>query len=166
METNTLRIEKPKRITHTYEQRIKGTIEDIMPLYCPVRELDWCESWNPKIVFSNSGLVEKDCIFITPHGEDDVVWIVTDYDTQTGHVKMFYHVPGVLVTKLEIQLTPITAEETKAVLTYSKTSLSEEGDKALEEFTKESYDIMMDSWEIAMNHYLLTGEMKVGLPNF
>ena len=40
------------------------------------------------------------------------------------------------------------------------------GDKALEGFTKEDYDIMMDSWEKAMNHYLKTGEMLTGLPNF
>jgi len=40
------------------------------------------------------------------------------------------------------------------------------GDKVLEEFTKEDYDIMMDSWEKAMNHYLKTGEMLTGLPNF
>ncbi|MGI9544829.1 MAG: hypothetical protein ACR2MX_16315 [Cyclobacteriaceae bacterium] len=161
-----MNIEKPNRVSHTYEQTINGTIEDIMPLYCPVRELDWCENWNPKTVYSNSGLVEKDCIFTTSHGDEDIVWIVTDYDIETGHVEMIYHVPGVLVTKLEIQATPITKEKTKALLTYSKTSLSEKGDKVLEEFTKEDYDIMMDSWEKAMNHYLKTGEMLTGLPNF
>jgi len=161
-----MKIEKPNRVSHTHEQTIKGTILEIMPLYCPVRELDWCENWNPKVVYSNSGFVEKDCIFITSHGDDDIVWIVTDYNIEKGHVEMLYHVPGVLVTKLEIQVTPLDDEKTKVVLTYSKTSLSEIGDKILEEFTKEDYDIMMDSWGKAMNHYLETGEMLTGLPNF
>lgn len=165
-EGNTMKIEKPKRISHTYEQTINGTVQEIMPLYCPVRELDWCENWSPKAVYSNSGLVEKDCIFITSHGDDDVVWIVSDYDVEKGHVEMFYHVPGVLVTKLEIQVTAITENKTKAELVYSKTSLSEMGDKVLEGFTKEEYGIMMDSWEKAMNHYLATGDMLTGLPNF
>lgn len=138
----------------------------IMPLYCPVRELDWCENWNPKVVNSNTGLVEKDCIFITSHGDDDVVWIVSDYDVAKGHVVMYYHVPEVLVTKLEIKVAPITDIKTKATLIYSKTSLSERGDKVLEDFTKEEYNIMMDSWAKAMNHYLATGEMLTGLPNF
>ena len=79
---------------------------------------------------------------------------------------MLYHVPGVLITKLEIQVTPIAEGTTKAVLAYSKTSLSEKGNKVLDEFTKEDYDVMMDSWEQAMNHYLKTGEMLTGLPNF
>lgn len=163
---SALKVNRPNRISYTYEQTINGTNKEIMPLYCPVKELDWCENWNPKVVYSNSGFVEKDCIFITSHEDSDIVWIVTDYDIEKGHVEMVYHVPGLLVTKLEIQVTPITENRTKAVLTYSKTSLSEKGDKVLDEFTKEEYEIMMDSWEKAMNHYLMTGEMLTGLPNF
>jgi hypothetical protein len=163
---SNMKSEKPHRISHTYEQTINGSIKEIMPLYCPVREMDWCENWSPKAVYSNSGLVEKDCIFITSHGETDIVWIVTDYDIEKGHVEMVYLVPEVLVTKLEIQLTPITEDMTKALITYSKSSLSEMGNKVLEEFTKKEYDIMMDSWEKAMNHYLKTREMLTGLPNF
>ncbi len=161
-----MKIEKPNRVSHTYEQTINGTITDIMPLYCPVRELDWCENWNPKMVYSNCGVVEKDCIFIISHGEEDVVWIVSDYDIEKGHVVMYYQIPKVLVTKLKIQLTPIAENKTKAVITYTKTSLSKLGDKVLKEFSKNEYDIMMDSWEKAMNHYLKTGEMLTGLPNF
>jgi hypothetical protein len=161
-----LKIIKPNRISHTYEQTINGSVEEIMPLYCPVRELDWCENWNPGIVFSNSGMVEKDCVFITPDGDNDVVWIVTDYDVEAGNVEMFYHVVGMLITKLEINVMPINHNKTKAIITYTKTSISEKGDEAIKEFTKKEYDIMMLSWEKAMNHYLKTGEMLTGLPNF
>jgi len=161
-----MKIEKPNRVSHIYEQTINGSIKEIMPLYCPVRELDWCENWNPKVVYSNSGVVEKDCIFITPHNDSDIVWIVTDFDMAKGHLEMFYLVPGVLVNKLEIQVTAITENKTKASLVYSKTSLGEAGDKILDEFTIEEYNTMMDSWEKAMNHYLETGEMLTGLPNF
>ena len=161
-----MKIEKPNRVSHTYEQTINGTIEEIMLLYCPVKELDWCENWAPEAVYSNCGVVEKDALFITSHGENDVVWIVSDYDVEKGRVVMYYHVPRVLVTKLEIQLTSLSDHQTKAILTYGKTSLSKIGDKALEKFTKVEYDVMMDSWEKAMNHYLKTGEMLTGLPNF
>ncbi|PLX14297.1 MAG: hypothetical protein C0597_10255 [Marinilabiliales bacterium] len=160
------KVKKPNRVTYSYEQTINGSIKEIFPLYCPVREIDWCENWNPKVVYSNSGLVEKDCIFITPDGDLEIVWIVTDYNIETGHVEMIYHVPGILVTKLEIQVEPITKDRTKAILTYSKTSLSNTGNQIIERSTQEDYDIMMDSWEKAMNHYLKTGEMLTGLPNF
>lgn len=161
-----MKIKKPIRVTYTYEQVIEGSIKDIMPLYCPVKELDWCENWNPVVMYSNSGLVEKDCIFITSHENIDIVWIVTEYDTEKGHVVMVYHVPEIQVTKLAIQVTPITEMKNKVVITYSKTALSAEGEKVLEGFTKENYDIMMQSWEKAMNYYLKTGKMLTGLPNF
>ncbi|RMG30314.1 MAG: hypothetical protein D6730_02690 [Bacteroidetes bacterium] len=161
-----MKINPPRRISHTYIQTINGSLADIMPLYCPVREVDWCEGWDPKVVYSHSGLVEQDCIFITPHGEEEVVWIVTDYEVEKGYVRMYHHVPGALITKLEIQLTPLDEKKTRAVLTYTKTSLSELGDKALQAFTQESYEEMMDAWEKAMNHYLATGQMLRGLPAF
>lgn len=160
-----MKIKKPNRVSHSYEQNMNGSIEEIMPLYCPVREIEWCENWDYKAVYSNSGLVEKDCIFITP-GEQDVVWVVSEFDLEKGLVEMFYHVPEEQVTKLEIKVTPITDQKTKAVIRYSKTSLGKKGDRVLEDFTKEYYDIMMDSWEKAMNHYLETGELLKGLPNF
>lgn len=162
-----VKVNKPNRISYTYEQIINGTTKDIMPLYCPVRELEWCENWDPTTIFSNTGLVEKDCIFITPdENNNDVVWIVSDYNIEQGHVVMYYHIPGVLITKLEIQLTPTKVDKTKAILTYSKTSLSKLGDKELKKFTNKEYNIMMESWEKAMNHFLATGDMLTGLPNF
>ena len=161
-----MKICKLNKVTHTYEQSIEGTIEEIFPLYCPVKEIDWCEGWNPKVVYSNSGVVEPNCVFITEHDGHETAWFVTDYDIKHGQVEMIYHTPGVIFTKLEIRVQPISVKQTKAVITYSKTSLGRHGDEVLKGFTKEYYDIMMDSWEKAMNHYLKTGEMLTGLPNF
>lgn len=161
-----LKIAEPKRVSHSYQQTIYGKIEEIMPLYCPVRELEWCEGWNPKAVYSYSGLVEKDCIFTTPEGDSENIWVVTDYDVENGYVSMFYIVPNTLVTKLEIQLTMVLEHKTMALITYTKTSLSELGNEALEKFTKAEFNITMDSWAKAMNHYLITNEMLTGLPNF
>lgn len=163
---NKMEIKKPYRVSHTFVQTINGTIKEIMPLYCPVREQDWIENWKPIVVYSNSGLVETDCVFITEHGSREVVWIVTDYNVETGHVEMFYHVPGILVTKLEIKVEEIAVEKASVTLTYSKTSLGVTGDKVLKDFTKEHFDVMMHSWEKAMNHYIKTGQMLTGLPNF
>jgi hypothetical protein len=157
-----MKISKPKRVAHTYEQTINGTIDEIFPLYCPVRELDWVDGWNPKVVYSNSGLVEPDCVFITEHDGHETAWYVTVYDIEQGRVEMIRLTTDITFTKLEIFVEQISEDKTKAIITYSKTSLSEMGDKVLEDFTKENYNIMMGHWEKAMNHYLNTGEMLTG----
>lgn len=161
-----MKIRKINRVTHTYVQTIQGTPEEIFPLYCPVRETEWCEGWNPETVYSDSGVAEKDCVFVTKDKETASVWYVTVHDSAKGHVQMIKHTPGTTISKLDITIEPLSEKETRAVITYGFTSLGEEGDKVLKEFTRKNYDISMAAWEKAMNHYLKTGEMLTGLPKF
>jgi len=55
-----VRITRPRRVTRSYVQTIEGTPEEIMPLYCPVREAEWCAGWDPIVVYSESGLGKSD----------------------------------------------------------------------------------------------------------
>jgi len=162
----SVRVEMPNRIAHTYEQIIEGSIEQIFPLYCPVKELLWTESWNPKTVYSNSGLVEHNAIFTSKDGKRTATWYVTDYNIEKGHIEMIKFVPNHTVSKLEVNVVAITDTTTKAFISYGITSISDAGDEMLKHFTKENYDVSMQAWEKAMNYYLKTGEMLKGLPEF
>lgn len=162
----SVRIEIPNRVAHTYEQVIEGAIEQIFPLYCPVKELLWTESWNPKIVYSNSGWVEKNAIFTSKDSERTATWYVATYDIEKGLVEMIKLVPDYTVSKLEINVTTITEDNSRVFITYGITSISDAGNDMLRNFTKENFDIAMQAWEKAMNHYLKTGEMLKGLPEF
>ena len=161
-----MQIASPKRITHSYEQTIQAAPEEILPLYCPVKEAEWCEGWDPVVVYSESGVVEPDCVFVTSDGETESAWFVTQYDNERRRVEMIKHTPGVTFVKLSISLEAIFEDRTRATITYSYTSLGEEGDQALAAFTEEAYKTTMAAWEKAMNHYLKTGEMLTGLPDF
>jgi len=161
-----MKVIRPKRITRSYVQTIQGTPEDIFPLYCPVKEAQWCEGWDPSVVYSESGVVEPDCIFVTGAGAAESAWFVTVHDPEQRVVEMIKHTPGVTFVKLRISLEPVTARQTRATISYSYTALSRAGDKALAAFTEESYHTMMAAWEAAMNHYLETGEMLTGLAAF
>lgn len=161
-----MKICKPNRTTHNYVQTIKGTIEEIFPLYCPVKEALWTEGWDPKVVYSKSGTVEPECIFITEDNGLEAAWFVTVYDLEQGRVEMIKHTPGLTISKLKIIVEKISDKTTRALISYGITSLSNSGDDGLKEFTKENFDISMDAWEKAMNHYLKTGKMLTGLPKF
>jgi len=162
----SVKIKKPNRVSHTYKQTIKGSIEQIFPLYCPVKELLWTESWNPEIVYSNSGVVEQNAIFTSRDGNRKAIWYVTTYDIENGHVEMIKIMPDYSVSKLEITVEPSKESTTSVFITYTITSLNEEGDIIFKGFTKENFDISMQAWEKAMNHYLKTGELLSGLPEF
>lgn len=152
-------VRKPRRASHTYDQLIEAPPERVFPLYCPVREADWVAGWDPSVVYTNSGLVEKDCVFTTKHEDRGVesTWVVTEYDTDAFFVQMVKFTPGVTVCRLEIRLAPAGPQKTSAAVTYCHTSLGPEGDAFLEGFTEEFYGGFMREWERAMNHYLKTG---------
>ena len=51
---------------HQCKQIWSASPEKIFPLLCPVREMDWIPEWAPKLVISDSGVMEPGCIFIEP----------------------------------------------------------------------------------------------------
>ena len=161
-----MKIAKPRRVTRTYTQTLQGTPAEIFPLYCPVKEALWCEGWDPVVVFTESGVVEKDCVFITEDGPAQAAWYVTEYDADKGLVEMIKHTPGKTFVKLNIVLAAVSADTSRATITYSYTALSVPGEKVLAAFTAADYTTAMQAWEKAMNHYLKTGEMLTGLPSF
>ena len=158
-------IHHPNRVKHTYTQSIRGTPEQVFPLLCPVRELDWAPGWTTDWVISALGTIEQECMFQTPApagATNASIWIVTRHDPDAFEVEMYKVTPGHTVGKLEIVLTPLGNTGTRAQISYEFTSLGPPGDEFLKGFTTKWYEGFMQGWEKAMNHYLETGELLSG----
>ena len=148
---------RPNRRRHSYTQSIDARPEDVFPLLCPVRELDWVDGWNPSLVLSNTGGAEADCIFTTPGTPKDTVWIVTRYEPEQLRLEMLMVTPGRTVGKLEISLRSKAGGRTAAEVAYTHTSLGPQGDEFLAGFTADWYRDFMETWETELNHFLATG---------
>jgi hypothetical protein len=150
-----MEIKPPNRITRSYVQRLAAEPARVFPLLCPVREVDWIEGWDPRLVLSNSGVAEPDCVFITTATPLDAVWFITRHEPDAGFVEMVKITPTVTACKLSIQLTAAPGGS-EALVTYSHTSLGPAGDALVESFTEEHYLGFMREWEAKLNHYLRT----------
>lgn len=155
----TMKVLKPNSINHSYTQSICRPPGEVFPLLCPVREKEWVNGWEPRVVVSESGLAETGCMFVTPGLPQDAVWIMTDVDPQAFHVEILKVIPGVVVGKIDIQLRPEGEDSTSAKITYTYTSISDYGDQMLEEFTAEHFRAFMETWENEINHFLTTGTL-------
>ncbi len=70
-----------KKVTLNYKQINNAPLEKVFPLLCPVREKEWLDGWNYKMIYSESGTAEDGCVFTTPsQGEFESIWTVTNYD--------------------------------------------------------------------------------------
>jgi hypothetical protein len=151
-----VKIEKPKRATRSYVQKLIAEPARVFPLLCPVREAEWIEGWDPDVVMSESGVAELDCVFITPSPRP-TYWMITRYEPNVL-VEMVRFTPGLTACKLDIQLTA-TERGTQARVSYAHTSLGADGDAFVEAFTEELYERSMRDWEARLNHYLATGKL-------
>jgi hypothetical protein len=151
-----MKITKPNRVTRSYTQHLIAEPSKVFPLLCPVVEADWIDGWDPISVFTNCGVAEQDCVFVTSASPNDTVWYITRHEPNDGFVEMLKITPLVTACRLTIQLSPNNTGS-EAVVTYMHTSLGPEGDLFVDSFTEDFYRRFMQDWEARVNHYLLHG---------
>ena len=159
--SQSMQIEQPRRIRHTYTQNLVAAPDKVFPLLCPVREAEWVPNWDPRRDLTRSGVGEQDCVFITEGAPQDAIWVITRHDAEAGRLEIIKVTVDHTVCKVEIALSA-TAQGTAAEIAYSYTALSAAGEAFLEEFTADWYRGFMKEWEDAMNHYLTSGQMIQG----
>ncbi len=96
----------------TRETLIGAQPSRVFPLLCPVEELKWIEGWNFRMIYSEGGRNEEQCIFaerITgPHlfgadAPEETRWITTAWEPDRGRAQ-FVLMRGDAVSVLEIAL--------------------------------------------------------------
>lgn len=161
-EIKRMKIIQPVRKRHSCNQVWKGTRDEVFPLLCPVKEKDWTPGWDPKLVVSNSGAIEQECLFVEADTPNDAIWVVSKHDPVNFEVAMYRIVPEVIVGRLAITLDSEEGKSTNASVSYEQTALGKDGEKIVNEFTAESFTEFMDEFTLAINHYLTTGKMIDG----
>ncbi len=146
------------RKTVRHEATIGAPVEKVFPLLCPVREYDWIDGWNCRLVHSDSGFAEKDAVFTTGFRKEGFsIWTVSRYepDRAIAFVVVF---PGSHVVTVEIALTPIGPAETRLLWTCTLTSLVEPN-AYVASVDQESFDREQAFFDRALDHYCSTGKM-------
>lgn len=151
---------KPERVICKYTQIIKSHPETIFPLLCPEKEKLWLSGWDYEMLWSKSGVAEKDCVFFTStRDENDTIWINPIRDEVNGVVEFVLVTPDLRVTTLNIRITQ-SNQNSEVDIVYISTSLNKAGNIFLKEFFREDlFNQRMKWWEDSMNHYIETGKI-------
>ncbi len=155
---------KSKRISKTSTIALNAPIEEVFPLFGPIREREWAPGWDPQIIYSKSSLIEEHMVFKTPshhgHGESDFIWTVSKYLPEQTLIEY-----TVITTERLWWITVQCAEDipnqtTKAEITYTYTGLTEMGNAINERALELMFAHNLKDWEDAINHFLKTGEKQ------
>ena len=147
------------QLSKTFRQFNTAPPNEVFPLLCPVREKDWIDGWEYKMIFSNSGLIEKGCIFSTPnHGQKQTIWYVTEYDKENYKIEFVRVTPDEEVVKINIHLMDNGNGTTSTNITYQYTALSEIRNDWIRNNLDNEFTENMIWWEKAINYYIEKGQ--------
>jgi hypothetical protein len=148
-----------KRVTRNYVQTIQAAPLAVHALICPVKEAEWLDGWDYRLIFSNSGFAEKGCVFTSKStGETDTIWLITRRDDAAYETDFVRFTPGSRVAEVAVRIDGDGEQTCHVSITYTITALSEAGNAFIESFTEENFVKDMKFWEATMNHYLKTGQ--------
>ncbi len=147
-----------KRTIKTYTMRIEAQPEVVFPFLCPTKEYEWIDRWECRMVYSDSGFADLDCIFTTNFpGEGPDVWMVSRYEPPKEI--QFVRINDSRAMRFSISLRGNGDKTTTAVWRQVITGLTPEGNKLVEAFSDEQYATEMGTLERMLNHFLTTGMM-------
>ena len=123
---------RPERIQRSASFTIHGKIENVFPLFEPIREKEWADGWEPEILYrSGNVLVEEHMIFQTNghHDEGKYRWVITQYQPEK------YLIEYAVSTHERIWFIRVSCKEynaaTEVSVSYTYTGLTEEGNRKL-----------------------------------
>lgn len=146
------------RKTFTFTQTNTGNIKEVFPLLCPVLEREWIDGWDCKMMYSESGLIEEDCVFTTTHhGNQETVWHVTHYNKENYTLEFLRVTPDENTVRIKIHLEELEHSKTKVHICYMYTLLKKNNAAIEFKAIEQSFFDSMHWWEKAINYYLKTG---------
>ncbi len=152
-----------KRVTKRYTHEIEAARSEIFPLLCPTREYDWIEGWTCKMVYSESGYAENNCIFTTSFPRQvEEMFVVSRYEPEQFIIEFVIISPETYVMKFDISLDECGDRTTRINWAHTLTSLSERGDEFIAQYIEKHYTAAMTRLSEALDHYCRTGKMLQG----
>jgi hypothetical protein len=147
-----------KRKTQEYEKTFSFSPEKVFSQFCPTRELDWIEGWDCELVYTSSGYVEDDCIFITPEtcSLGPGLWIFTRYEP-SRNLELVRIIEESVVLHFRIKLVNNNDGTTTGLWNLTFTALNESGNVIVQSIPDKNpeFERAIDGLE----YFLETGEM-------
>lgn len=147
------------RMSKTFTIDIKAPVDQVFPLLCPVRELEWVDGWTCDMIYSESGFAEKGCTWKNCSMKEDKesLWVITGYE-KNKFLEFHVIVPDEFVFVLSMTLSKNDPETTIIEVGHTVTSINEEGVRFAEDWITTNASIITQFTELSLNHFLKTGQ--------
>ncbi|MDH3211244.1 MAG: hypothetical protein OEM05_02055 [Myxococcales bacterium] len=152
-----------RRVICHHEERIQAPPVTIFPLLCPIEEYKWIDEWECELVYSDSGVVEDNCIFREEissalfGSSAPATWITTLHDPDNAR-RHFVIVNDELVRKAEVSIEDSGEGVSTVKWTTIATTLNEKGNEHFEDL-EGRLQLMLRFIATSLKHYCETGQI-------
>lgn len=141
-------------VSNYFTLTVQAPFHEAALLFGPESERKWAGGhWDPQFVFPQPGKDVQGAVFTIQHKSHQSVWVNTRFDVKKGRFQYVYFVPGILVTTIDVRLSPAGPTNTKVEVTYIRTALESRANdevRALGERDRNSGK----HWQESINTYL------------
>jgi hypothetical protein len=148
------RWKRAERIDRETSFELKAGPEMVFPLLCPVREYEWIPDWRCEMVYSDSGVAEKDAIFHTREILGmRAVWTCITYEPPRL-IEYLFVVGKSGVVRLAIRLEDAPGGSTRVVWSMRFTVAKGMSGFASKVASREGFDAMLATRRRELEEYL------------
>lgn len=111
-------------VSNTFHFDVSAPIGRVAPLFGPEAERGWAgKHWNPEFLYPQPAKDVQGAVFQVQHGQHTSVWVNTLFDLPGGRMQYVSFIDGVLVTTVDVTVTPTDTSHTAVEVTYVRTAL-------------------------------------------
>jgi hypothetical protein len=111
-------------VTNTFRLQLAASLDRVAPLFGPEGERAWAgEHWNPQFLYPAPAKDIQGAVFRIQRGQRTSVWVTTLFDLHAGRMQYVSFIDGVVVTTVDVNLTPADLSHTAVSVTYTRTAL-------------------------------------------
>jgi hypothetical protein len=111
-------------VTNIFHFDIAAPVARLAPLFGPEAERSWAgKHWNPEFLYPLPAKDTEGAVFRVQHGQHTSVWVNTLFDLSAGRMQYVAFIDDVVVTTIDVKLTPIDPSRTTVEVTYTRTAL-------------------------------------------
>ncbi|WP_420583380.1 hypothetical protein [Reichenbachiella sp.] len=145
-----------EKVSQTASFVIEENIETVFPLFDAFEERKWEKSWNPKLIYPETEVIEVGTTFsVDGHGEEDsYLWRVIQFDKASNLIQYFVstaHRDWTITVSCE---SIAEDKHTKATVTYTYIGLTPKGNELNRHHIKRMYQHDLQDWKQAIDAYL------------
>jgi hypothetical protein len=144
--TNILQI-SAQQVTRTGGFDLPCSPGEAFPLFSPEGERSWVKGWDPRPVFPDKIAFARDTVFREGEGGEEAIWTIVDVDRQRHRAEYIRVAPASHSAHIVVQIEPLSAHESRVLVSYAVTTFGEASDALLANFSEEAYAEKMRRWQ-------------------